>query len=67
MAVKEDTPDRTRTIAAMEDHAQRIREELTAFIAAGEGWVDDESNLDRYDEIERALNDVEGLIGGLVP
>ena len=36
---KEDTLDRTRTTAAMEDHAQRIRDEPIHVYSAGDVWI----------------------------
>lgn len=59
--------DRTIAIDRMETQVRRMREELTEFIAGGEAGGDDVSNADRYDEIELALDNIEGMIGDLVP
>lgn len=58
--------DRTIAIDRMGTLVRRMRDELHEFEAGADEGVD-ESNEERVEEIERQLDDVEGLIGDLVP
>lgn len=58
--------DRTIGIDRLGDLVYRLRDELHEFEAAADEG-DDEGNEERVNEIERALDDIEGMIGDLVP
>lgn len=58
--------DRTYNIDMLGTLVRKMRDELHDFEAAATE-DDDESNEGRVEEIERLLDDVEGVIGDLVP